>query len=56
MRLALMLLVLLSASPAFAQDGALVAVAATPSGDGVLTVPVAGLAAFAFAVMNYGVR
>ncbi len=54
MRLALLLLALLSASPAFAQDRAFVAVAATPSEDGVLTVPAGGLAAFSFAVLNYG--
>jgi hypothetical protein len=50
----LALLVLLAVSPALAQDAQLVAVAATPSGDGVLTVPVGGVAAFAFAVLNYG--
>ncbi len=42
-------LLLFVAAPAHAQDAALVAVAATPSGDGVLTVPVGGVAAFAAA-------
>jgi hypothetical protein len=56
MRLGLLIFVamLMVTGPVAAQDGALVAVAATPSGDGVLDVPVGGVAAFAFAVMNYG--
>jgi hypothetical protein len=56
MRLGLLALVamLMVAGPVTAQDAALVSVAATPSGDGVLTVPVGGIAAFAFAALNYG--
>ncbi len=50
----LVLCVLLPVPPATAQDGALVAVAATASGNGVLTIPTGGLAAFSFAVLNYG--
>ena len=45
---------LFHASPAVAQDGTLVAIAVTPSNDGILTVPVGGDAAFALAVLNVG--
>ncbi len=50
----LVLCVLLAVSPANAQDAALVAIAVTPSNDGVLRIPVGGAAAFAVAAINYG--
>jgi hypothetical protein len=54
-RVAVMVSVLvLLATPVLAQDAQIVAIAATPSGDGVLTVPIGGVAAFAWAALNYG--
>jgi hypothetical protein len=41
-------------SPVVAQDASLVSIAVTPSGDGVLTVPVNGDGVFAVAVINIG--
>ncbi len=49
----LLILSAATVAPAFAQDATLVAIAVTPSADGVLTVPVGGYAAFAVAVGNF---
>jgi len=54
-RLALIaVLALLCLGPALAEASSFVAIAVTPSGDGVLTIPVGGTGAFAAAIANFG--